>query len=539
MLSGHQPFRGENLLSISNAILDSQPAALSGASSSAQGVVSRALNKNGSDRYQAVAELLGDLRTATSHAAGVVTEPEMPSIAVLPFADMSPQKDQDYFCEGMAEELINALTNLEGLHVSARTSSFKFKGQAVDAIEIGTQLKVASILEGSVRKAGNRIRITAQLIKVSDGFHLWSERYDRDLDDVFAVQDEIAQAIVDKLRIKLAGESPATLVKPPTNDLEAYSLYLQGRYRWNRRTPEDLEKALSYFEQTVAKDPRCALGFVGIADVYNVMPAYSPVRSTETLTKAKAAIATALDLDDTLAEAHASAGWQCFHSWEWSVAEREFRRALSLNPKYATTYLWYAHYLAVVHRSDEAVASIRRAQALEPLSLIVNTHVGVVLRLVGRPREAIPELRRALAMEPNFVPAHEYLAGAYDDLGMSPEAIAEAETAAGLAKNNPMLKASLAMVYARAGRTTEAIKIVKDLEESNHPYSLAMGYLALGKLDQAFTWFDRSLEDHDFYLTYLPAFPGLSAYRASGLESDPRFQALLRRMHFPETAASN
>ena len=234
MLAGQPPFRGENLLSLADAIRSSTPKRLSGEASSLDSTIKRALSKDTAQRYQAVTELLGNLRTGTRPPGAPVTPlaaMTIPSIAVLSFADMSPEKDQDYFCEGMAEELINALTGLEGLHVSARTSSFKFKGQALDAPEIGSQLKVSSILEGSVRKAGNRLRITAQLINVDDGFHLWSERYDRTMDDVFEVQDEIARTVVEKLKVKLLGGADTPLVKQPTDNVEAYNLVLQGRYQ--------------------------------------------------------------------------------------------------------------------------------------------------------------------------------------------------------------------------------------------------------------------------------------------------------------------
>ena len=228
--------------------------------------------------------------------------------ALMPSPVMSPQKDQDYFCEGMAEEIINALTNLEGLHVSARTSSFKFKGQAHDATEIGTQLRVSSILEGSVRKAGKRLRITAQLINVSDGFHLWSERYDRDMEDVFAVQDDIARTVVEKLKVKLLGAADAPLVKRPTDDLEAYNLYLQGRYYWSRRYKGFFDKAVKCFEQAIAQDPSCAPAHAGLADGYTVLALYGFMSPAAARARALAAAQKAIDLDDNLDEAHRAMG---------------------------------------------------------------------------------------------------------------------------------------------------------------------------------------------------------------------------------------
>ena len=269
MLTGKPPFQGENLLSLSNAIVDDEPGSLTGSSASVQPVVGKALSKDKAQRYQAVADLLGELRNmrSGSDAATVATatKADVPSIAVLPFADMSPEKDQDYFCEGLAEELIDALARLEGLRVAARTSAFQFGGKGHDLAEVSAKLQVKTILEGSVRKAGNRLRINAQLINTEDGYHVWSERYDRDLDDVFAVQEEIARAVVEKLKVKLLGVADAPLVKRPTNNLDAYNLYLLGRHYWDRRHKGYIQKATECFEQAVALDPSYARAYSGLA----------------------------------------------------------------------------------------------------------------------------------------------------------------------------------------------------------------------------------------------------------------------------------
>ena len=308
MLAGTPPFVGENLLSLSNAIMDSEPVALSGASSSAHSVVTKALSKDKARRYLSVTDLLTELRVlqSGSDAATVVTpkKADVPSIAVLPFANMSADPEQDYFCDGMAEEIINALASLEGLRVSARTSSFKFRGETLGATEIGTQLKVGSILEGSVRKAGNRLRITAQLINVDDGFHLWSERYDRDMDDVFAVQDEIAHSVVEKLKVKLLGKADVPMVTRPTDNLEVYNLVLKGRYSHMKLTAAGIATAIEYFTQAIALEPTYAQAHAGLAQVQVGRSSFSLAPPRETMPVAKSAALEALALDDTVADAH-------------------------------------------------------------------------------------------------------------------------------------------------------------------------------------------------------------------------------------------
>ena len=392
MLTGKPPFRGENLLSLADAIRRSEPEPLSGEASSLDSTVRRALSKDTAQRYQAVTELLGNLRTGTNPSGAPVTPSAartIPSIAVLPFADMSPKKDQDYFCEGMAEEIINALTNLEGLHVSARTSSFKFKGQALDATEIGAQLRVGSILEGSVRKAGDRLRITAQLINVGDGFHLWSERYDRDMEDVFAVQDDIARMVVEKLRVKLLDIADAPLVKRPTDDLEAYNLYLQGRYYWSRRYKGFFDKAVACFEQAIAQDPSCAPAHAGLADGYAVLGLYGFMSPAETRARALPAAQKAIDLDDSLDEAHRSMGLvQWIFESDPSAAERELRLALAQSPRSGLTHGVLGVVLASTGRGAEGIAEANQARQLEPTSVLTGFYVQARPRLPQPPQRS-------------------------------------------------------------------------------------------------------------------------------------------------------
>ena len=312
MLAGQQPFQGENLLAISNAILESQPVSLTrlraGTSPALAQVVTRSLANSRDGRYQSVADLLDDLRHAADSAAQTASQPEVPSIAVLPFADMSPEKDQDYFCEGMAEEIINALTKLEGLKVASRTSAFQFKGQSQDIRRIGDALNVKTVLEGSVRTAGNRLRVMAQLIDIADGYHLWSERYDRQMDDVFDIQDEISLAIADALKIRLVGDGAAPKVARHTDDLDAYHLYLQGRHHWFSRYMGGLERAQRYFDLAIEKDPSYAAAHAGAAQVYVILGLYGFMPPKAVFPRAKAAARRALAEGVDVAEGYVALG---------------------------------------------------------------------------------------------------------------------------------------------------------------------------------------------------------------------------------------
>ena len=348
MLSGQPPFQGENLLALSSAIQGDQPATLTNESSSLNGVVARALHKSRPQRYQAVGDLLDELRSVTA-AALPVTNQSAPSIAVLPFADMSPGKDQDYFCEGIAEEIINALAQLERLRVVARSSAFQFKGQSLDLRDVGKRLDVTTVLEGSVRTAGNRLRVTAQLINVSDGYHLWSERYDRDLEDVFAVQDDIARTVAEKLKVKLFGDGDAPLVAPSTDNLEAYDLVLKGRYHYLRIVGSSLEKSLECFTRALAVEPTYAQAHAGIAVVHAIQAVLSVAAPHAVMRKAREAADRALSIDKTVADAHAALALVLhFYEWDWAGAEREYRRTLDLNPGDSLARFCYAILLGIL-----------------------------------------------------------------------------------------------------------------------------------------------------------------------------------------------
>ena len=539
MLAGTQPFRGENLLSLADAIRASEPEPLTGTASPMAGTLSRAMSKDPSRRYQQVTDLLNELRTGSpADLAASSAEPDVPSIAVLPFADMSPQKDQDYFCEGMAEEIINALTNLEGLHVSARTSSFKFKGQALDATEIGTQLRVSSILEGSVRKAGDRLRITAQLINVGDGFHLWSERYDRDMEDVFAVQDDIARTVVEKLKVKLLGAEDAPLVKRSTHDVEAYDLYLQGRYYWSRRHKGFLGKALEYFEQAIAQDPSCAAAHAGLADGYTVLALYGFVSPAGARARAIAAAQKAIDLDDSLDEAHRAMGvLQWALEWDPLAAERELRRALSLNPRSGLTHGALGVVLASTGRGVEGIVEADQARQLEPTSGLTGFYVLAAYAYAREYRLALDECRRVLELDPHFAFAlvQQALLLAYQ--GDHVEAIESAERAATLSNRANLFLTVLGVVYARAQRHEEAKAVLAELDRRSHDQyvpalSFALIHAVLSESDRVVDFLARA-HDQKEPLAFVAAW---GERHQDPLRSVPRFQALLKKMNFPAQA---
>jgi len=448
-----------------------------------------------------------------------------PSIAVLPFEDLSLQKDQEYFCDGLAEELINRLTNIENLRVPARASAFSFKGKDLDYREIGEKLNVEMVLDGSVRKEGNKLRITAQLIKVADGFPVWSKIYERNIEDTFALQDEISLAIVDNLKIKLLGKEKAKLVKRYTQNLEAYDLYLKGRYFWNKRTEEGTKKSIEYSKQAIEKDPGYALAYAGLANSYITFGAWGFLSSKEAYSEAKKAAIKALEIDDLLAEAHNALAYIKFaYDWEWLNAEKRFKRAIALNPNYATAHQWYSEYLIGMERFDEALIGIRRAQELDPLSLMINAAVGWSFAYIGKHDKAIEQYQKTLEMDPNFEPAHYYIARAYNVKGMHEEALQEYKLLNSLA--------GMGITYAKMGKTAEAKKVLNELmERSKHmfvsPYSLAEIYFALGDNDQGFAWLERAYEDREHGLCWLKVEYSLN----DSVHSDSRFQAMLKKMN--------
>jgi serine/threonine protein kinase/Tfp pilus assembly protein PilF len=453
------------------------------------------------------------------------------SIAVLPFEDLSPEQDQAYFCDGIAAELINRLTNIENLKVPARASSFSFKGKELDVQEIGEKLNVNFLLVGSLQKAETRLRITVELVKVSDGYPLWSEKYEGNMEDFFALQDEISLAIVDSLKIKLLGGEKAKLVKRYTDNLEAYNLYLKGRYFWNRRTEKGLNLAIDYFEKAIEQDPNYALAYVGLADSYNMLGSYELLEPNEAYPNARKAALRALDIDETLGEAHTSLAHvkHCF-DWDWEGAEMEYKRAIDLNPSYATSHSWYSALLLYSGRFDEALEEAKRAQELDPLSLVIITGVGKTLFYQRQYDISIEQCERALEINPDFSWTHHVLAQAYVQKSKFEEAIAEAQKAVTLSGGSTEYLSALGYIYAVNGEKKEAKNILKQLEELEKKKNIslfhkALVYEALGETDQAFGFLEASFERREYGMLTLKVSPELDSLR-----SDPRFKVLMEKV---------
>ena len=459
------------------------------------------------------------------------------SIAVLPFANVSADSENDYFCDGLAEELLNALAKIEGLRVAARTSAFSFKGKNVEMGQIASALRVKTVLEGSVRKSGNRLRITAQLVNAADGFQMWSESYDRELSDIFDVQQEITLAIVDSLKLKLLGDGRADLLKRYTANAEAYSLYLRGRFFWNKRTEEDANRGIECFQRAVSLDPEFALAYNGLADCQILLgdvgvQALSP---KEAFVAGRNSAARALELDETLAEAHGTMGHVCMHLFDWRRAILEFERALELDPDCAQV-LYYAYYLAFNGHFDESIEVIERALQFDPLSLPLNRSAAELLYFAGRYDESISRFEKSIEMEEHPI-AHMELARVYEHVGNYEEAKAGFAKARDLSHDSPESLASLAHCHAVSGSADEARSLLNKLHEMKQEryvssYDLALVNTALDERGEAFRWLDRAYEINDGWLVYITVDP-----RWEPMYSDPRFADIVDRVGLPKPAA--
>ena len=475
--------------------------------------------------YRFIAEVVEERKAAVSVESA-------PSIAVLPFANLSDAPEQEYFCDGLAEELLNALTKVSDLRVVARTSSFSFKHRQLDVREIGRRLNAATVLEGSVQRTGNRVRILTQLINTADGYHLWSERFDREMDDIFAIQDEIAGAIIDELRVELLPNERNAVIKRYTGSVDAYNLYLKGRHFWNRRfAPGALEKALEYFRQAIGVDPRYALAYSGVADCCNLLGLWGFDPPHKASAGATAAAEKALEIDNTLAEAHASLAFaKLLYAWDWPGAEREFKEALALNEGYGLAHLWYALYLCAMERFDEAIREANRAQSLDPLSLGINSNIGPILTTTRNYGQAVEQLEKTLELDPSFGLAYYYLVYPLLALGRFDEALAAAQKSIEHTGGMPMAIAFLGHLYGRTGQRDKAEKVIEDVEallNEGHATSilLAIIYAGLGEREKYFAAVERAYEEHCPWLAWLKVSPEYDAMR-----SDPRYGELLRRM---------
>jgi TolB-like protein/Flp pilus assembly protein TadD len=451
---------------------------------------------------------------------------EAKSIAVIPFVNVSGNRENEYFSDGITEELINALANIDGLHVASRTSVYALKSRNLDAREIGARLNVKTLLEGSVQREGDALRVSAQLINVSDDFHIWSKTYDRKVSGVFALEDEIAHSIAQALRRKLVGGESASLVKPSTSSLEAHDLYLQGRYFQERRTAEALHKAAGFFAQATEKDPAYALAWVGLADATALQYQYGLVPDSSLLPKARQSALRAIELDPRLAEAQATLGLIAQNSYQWADAERAIRQAIELNPKYATAHHWYALQLALQGRIPEAYAETDRAHRLDPTSPIINNLVGVT-RFYGRDFDgAVEALRKTLEIAPDFIVSNAFLGQVYAAQGKYTEALAEY---AKVVPDNP--GALRGLTYVLAGRRPDALRIVEEMEkrvkhEYVSPAARGLIWVALGEKDRGYALLAKGCAENDWRLRDAKVNPLLDSLRA-----EPRFHEILKCIH--------
>jgi serine/threonine-protein kinase len=535
LVTGRNPFRGSTPVDTLSAVLKDRPRPAGAwnpeVPPALEHVLDRLLAKEPGARLASATELVRELEALATapRVSRVVPSPGERSIAVLPFADMSPEKDQDYFCEGIAEELMSALTRIEGLKVAARTSAFQFKGRADDVRRIGQQLGVETVLEGSVRKAGRRLRVTAQLVSAADGYQLWSERYEGDLEDVFAIQDQIAASLVDRLKISPGGE-PAPRVRRAEN-AEAYTLYLQGRYWWNKRHQGGLRKAMEFFEEAVRIAPSYALAHAGVADAHTVTAFYGFEPPRVPLARARAASDRALELDDALPEAHVSRAFLLFwFGYAWAEAEREFRRALALDPHHVNAHMFFGQLLAVTGRADEADAHWDSALARDPLSTLTNGIVGSGLTFARRYAAARDRCRQALALEPDHLQSLFAVALADLHLDRFEDAAEDARRACALSGRTPFFVGLEALVRGRAGELDEAKTLIAELEERSAreyvtPFAFAWAHAGLREPEATIRWIERSHEERA-----APVFAIEAMREFDFLRGVEHFDALRRRM---------
>ncbi|HWQ33841.1 MAG TPA: protein kinase [Blastocatellia bacterium] len=578
LLTGHKPFDGETSADIVAAVLYRDPLPLSSRTTEIipdelERILGRMLVKDRAERYQSAQQLLDDLQRlrnrltaeqrmertdelatrtfterdlrdtyATRRKPGDATQinpaPKrrrrraINSLAVLPFITTGSDSSAGYLSDGLTESIINNLSRLPRLRVMARSTVFRYQGRMADPLAVGRELNVRAVLTGRVMLVEDRIIVRTELVDADDGAQLWSGQYSHPLADVFVIEEEISRGISEQLRLRLTGEEKKRVVRRYTDNSDAYQAYLKGRFYWNQRTPQSLKKAIEAFEQAIAFDPNYALAFAGLADAYSVLGIYSAVSPRMAMARAKAMALRAIEIDESLAEAHtALAGAHVWFEWDWEAAEREFKRAIELNPASAFARHWYASvYLTATEQFDEALHQELQARELEPLSLVINTHLGWICYHARRTDEAVAYYRQALELEANFVPAHFYLGLALAQQEQFDEALAELRLALELSGRGAMIIGGLGYVCARAGRRDEALTLLAELHSASSqkyiaPFYPAMIHLGLDDPDQTFAWLDKSYEERFCWLVWLRTEP-----MYDGLRADPRFADLVRRV---------
>jgi serine/threonine-protein kinase len=463
--------------------------------------------------------------------AGAQPVNQLRSVAVLPLTNLSGNANDEYFSDGMTDELANALSKLPGLRVASRTSSYAFKGKPGMAGQIGKELNVQAIIEGTVRRSGDRLRVGAQLTNVSDGLSIWSDTYERTTSDIFTVQDDIAGAIASALKMKL-GTSAVELSSTShgTDNLEAYDSFLRGRYFWNRRGAANLRRALTYFEKSIASDPRFARAYAGMAITYALLPEYSDSAPADALTRARAAATKALALDSTLAEAHTALGLAALHTWEFQTSETEYKNAIALDPSYPTGHQWYGEMLMHTARNDSALAELQRAVSLDPLAPIPHDAYGYALSTAGRYAESVEQISRAEELAPEIGLTRELLGDTYLKMGQTGKAVSELETAARMDRETLLTQGKLCHVYGIAGRTADARRVLKVIEaregERESRTALAVCHIGLGERAAALDAVDAAVKNREISL--LMSYTLILDRIWDPIRGDPRWEGILR-----------